>query len=380
MQQSWSLPSTVKYVKPEQVSTQQWKLVLAEAWDKRQKPIPRSADTEEQYWWLCSELEAIFRDALRTLQESQPSVANKRPKGTAAGLQPRQWSYGAHRGGEGQHQERKLRIAAGRLRALLRIPSHHEECRSKILQRLSRAIGFDPRTDSIPVDLRRVEEQLARLLSEQSKKRIRDWRSRMKTSNVYKWVRQGLCCVPNSVLLVGEPGTASTTVNEALYNLVQPWHRVWDRNPVDWQDLQDAFRFPTASAQMWKSPSITELVASVQAQAGRAAGLDGWSGDPITTFLPKFLLMIGFCLVTTTLHSCTPFTLPNSGIVNFSFGHKPKRLPLVTTDRKMTCGGLMPHTSSAKSLLFTSAYLCLCVAFQLLSSIRLSSTNSLQLL
>ena len=301
VQQSWSLPSTVKYAKPDQVSTQQWKLTLAEAWDKRQKQLPRSADTEEQYWWFCSELEAMFRDALRTLQDSQPSVANKRPKGTAAGLQPRQWNYGAHRGGEGQHQERKLRNAAGRLRALLRIPNHHVECRSKIFQRLSRAIGFDPRTDSIPGVLRRVEEQLAQLLSEQSKKRIREWRNRMKTSNVYKWVRQGLCCVPNSVFLIGEPGTASTTVNEALYNLVQHWRRVWDRSPADWQDIQDAFRFPTASAQSWSSPSVTELVASAQAQAGRAAGLDGWSGDEISS-VPEAawqcyteLLEIWFC-------------------------------------------------------------------------------------
>ena len=116
----------------------------------------------------------------------------------------------------------------------------------------------------------------------------REWRQRMNSNGAFKRIKKGLFRIPNSIFLVGDESTGSATIGEVLHCL-RHWRRIWDRSPVRWEDVQDAYSLPANCTYIWKCLESGELAAAAKSQAGKAAGLDGWSGDELDAFPPKLL-------------------------------------------------------------------------------------------
>ena len=119
----------------------------------------------------------------------------------------------------------------------------------------------------------------------------REWRQRMNSNGAFKRIKKGLFRIPNSIFLVGDESTGSATIGEVLHCL-RHWRRIWDRSPVRWEDVQDAYSLPANCTYIWKCLESGELAAAAKSQAGKAAGLDGWSGDELDAFPRSCLPML----------------------------------------------------------------------------------------
>ena len=135
----------------------------------------------------------------------------------------------------------------------------------------------------------RCEQNLRDIDNEDRKDRTRAWRERLRRDPKaqYSYIRGR---IPKGIAVHtadtdGSSGTTSTTTMEALTLLVQRWRKVWDRATPpreDWERELTAW-LPDCTETAWDPLNRFDVLAALRAQAGTAAGPDGWSGGEVAS-------------------------------------------------------------------------------------------------
>ena len=278
---AWSLPATCKYRCPDGLTGHDWTEALRQAWQALVTEVP-DTDTEDEWCWFNRRLEEMFQHA----GSKTSDAAGKRPKGTAAVMQPRRLEVTANNEGDkSTHLERKWRTLIGRLRHLQSLPERCTEQRRQLVDTIQRASFADVDVSQLPnrvsQTLAEAEKRLKEVTREAERQRLSSWRQRMRGNAAYKWLKGMMTCLPNHVFAPADPNAVSGTIGETLQYIKAHWRTIWDRATVAWSDVQASFRFPAARAHQFIVPSVSDLRQAAQRLRGRAAGLDGWHGDEV---------------------------------------------------------------------------------------------------
>ncbi|OLQ13509.1 hypothetical protein AK812_SmicGene2451 [Symbiodinium microadriaticum] len=278
---AWSLPATCKYRCPDGMTGHDWTEALRQAWLALVSEVP-DTDTEDEWCWFNRRLEEMFQHA----GSMSSGTAGKRPKGTAAVLQPRRLQVTVgNEGDKSTHLERRWRTVIGRLRHLQSLPERCTEQRRLLIEKIQRTrlaeIDFSRLPYRISQILAEAETRLREVTREAERRRLGDWRQRMRSSAAYKWIKGVMTCLPNHVFAPANPDVVSGTTGETLLYIKTHWRSIWDRTTVAWSDVQASFRFPDARAHHFTAPSASDLRQAAQRLRGRAGGLDGWHGDEV---------------------------------------------------------------------------------------------------
>ena len=278
---AWSLPATCKYRCPDGMTGHDWTEALRQAWQALVSEVP-DTDTEDEWCWFNRRLEEMFQHA----GSMSSCTAGKRPKGTAAVLQPRRLEVTVgNEGDKSTHLERRWRTVIGRLRHLQSLPDRCIEQRRLLIEKIQSArlaeIDFSRLPYRISQSLAEAETKLREVTREAERRRLGDWRQRMRSSAAYKWIKGVMTCLPNHVFAPATPDVVSGTIGETLLYIKTHWRSIWDRTTVAWSDVQASFRFPDARAHHFTAPSASDLRQAAQRLRCRAGGLDGWHGDEV---------------------------------------------------------------------------------------------------
>ena len=166
---AWSLPATCKYRCPDGLTGHDWTEALRQSWQALVTEVP-DTDTEEMFQHAGSKVS---------------DASGKRPKGTAAVLQPRRLEVTSdNEGDKSTHLERKWRTFSGRLRHLQSLPERCAEQGRILVDTIQRARFADVDVSQLPnrvsQTLAEAEKRLKEVTREAECQRLSSWRQRMR--------------------------------------------------------------------------------------------------------------------------------------------------------------------------------------------------------
>ena len=235
----------------------------------------------------------------------------------------------------GTFQERKQANALARLHRLKWLEEHGrgrgEEARA-LRAKLGKALpdkGFDQmgylsaltRQQAVARVIDDTEVRLRKLTEERREKRLKDWRSRVQSTQrkAHEWLRD---FAPKDVL-VKEGETTAQDTNEALGMLRRRWRKVWDREKPAahrWREKLGQW-LPTLPEQEWPELSEEDVREGMRRQAGSSAGPDGWTGDELVD------AMFASEAITNLLNEMERAACVPAGWKQYRQAHLPKATP-----------------------------------------------------
>ena len=148
---------------------------------------------------------------------------------------------------------------------------------------------------------------------------LQTWKASMKNCTIYEKLTMKPDCKSSDKecwkWLTKIHSTTNVNVNDArnahdsLHILRQHWWHLWDRH-VDWQGALAACLpfLPAPSHLPNQVVDLDTLTNIVRAQTGRAAGMDGWSGNEIAYLPPPVLEHVQHCFALFQQHGFVPTT------------------------------------------------------------------------
>ena len=110
------------------------------------------------------------------------------------------------------------------------------------------------------------------------------WRKKMREEEkeAFRWIKED---PPPRDLAVREGKKVSSTTTEALEMLERRWRKVWDRRLPDREAARKALHewLPHAPEVHWADLAADDVRWQMYRQAGKAGGVDGWSGAEVAS-------------------------------------------------------------------------------------------------
>jgi len=222
--------------------------------------------------------------------------------------------------------------------------------RQALKRRLERTTLTDHRRP-IREQIARAEEQIRRMEQTTKNLRLQRWRDRMLTTQkaAYDYMRG-----PEPARTHGVTDDTSArpteTVQAAIDRLQDYWDRIWDH--ADDDDDHDAQRdtvladLQQRQQQVWPDLETGDYETAAAAQAGKAGGIDGWTGDDLANLPAQ-----AWPGLTRVLNAMDKTTLPRLWR-HARQAHKPK--PGATT---LADGGRSISADKLRPLSITSCWL-----------------------
>ena len=203
---------------------------------------------------------------------------------------------------------RKIRNFLAQLRELQKLGNLNKEdipeFRSLVRKTNSNPL-FDPNADLL-TQIRAMEALLKHEREQQMHLRLKKWRHRLQqsVSACHAWLTSA-APIPFKGLFSEGLGRleATSCLNTSLLLLRDYWKQVWDRPDANMPAVQARISsecrlrgLPPVHRATWTPLTAVELASRASALGGKAAGLDGWSGDEICSLsTAAFRLFADFC-------------------------------------------------------------------------------------
>jgi len=162
------------------------------------------------------------------------------------------------------------------------------------LKELYDSLSKSGRVDfAVPPTQMRARLTKAKFDAEESLKQMRmnKWRTKLRNSikEAFRWVKAigepVSHCIFDSKL--DKNGDATQNFGAAIRCITNAWQRVWNRTLVPTDEtmrLISGSLGPPSAPQHWDRPDAYELWVHAAHMAGKAAGLDGWTGTEVSLF------------------------------------------------------------------------------------------------
>lgn len=276
---NWYIAPTRSYIKPDNVSVNQWRSTIEQLWLDT-LPIPVTSTEEEWYIFNTSVEEALQQAAA---VHGSKFTQKKRPKGTAPWIVSAN-HYDVRSHSMGSFEFRSTAKMLGRIKEYRRQIGLGQEDR-KLLANINRRWPTDLPWQGWSQAENQLENKLSNLRSTLKQQHMSQWRARMNAQGkaATRWLKAKPALTPVSILR--PDGSKTMSSSEALAAISEFWRPIWDRHITEevGNSVKNELSQPAEDGPQLEDPfpSPQNLLRTARTTNHGAAGPDGWSGDEV---------------------------------------------------------------------------------------------------
>ena len=294
-QDSWRAKPTTRYNRPPEFEAATWTELQSQVWKDAQVPTDAGDHqqvTEDEWRWLCDTAEAAMRYAA-SCSGSLADPPCRRRKGSL---------LETHQVGQRETQMvkkgtfalRRLLKLQGRIREMQRQSAQGREVTGlarDIEKTWPQSLGPFPGCEGSEELLSSVDVAIQQLHESQTRQTVHKWQQSIAKGGrqATAWLR-GKQRALSYVTPHDERSEArrAVSVNDSLRNIRRFWTTIWNRPGIDrlravqkWITHGKRCSFRGRLAHILTAGNMAKAAA---AKAGSTAGIDGWSGDEVSTW------------------------------------------------------------------------------------------------